>query len=58
MKLGLHIASTTWEAGASRLGPTLTEIVEAAEAAGFDAIDVADHVWQHPIMTRSWAGRT
>jgi F420-dependent oxidoreductase-like protein len=50
MKLGLHIASTTWEGGAGRLGPTLAEIVEAAEAAGFDAIDVADHVWQHPIM--------
>jgi F420-dependent oxidoreductase-like protein len=50
MKLGLHIASTTWEGGVGRLGPTLAEIVEAAEAAGFDAIDVADHVWQHPIM--------
>jgi F420-dependent oxidoreductase-like protein len=50
MKLGLHIASTTWEGGAGRLGSTLAEIVEAAEAAGFDAIDVADHVWQHPIM--------
>jgi F420-dependent oxidoreductase-like protein len=45
MKLGLHIASTTWEGGARRLGPTLIEIVEAAEAAGFDAISVTDHVW-------------
>jgi F420-dependent oxidoreductase-like protein len=50
MKLGLHVASTTWEGGARRLGPTLIEIVEAAEAAGFDAISVVDHVWQHPIM--------
>lgn len=45
MKLGLHIASTNWEVGPARLGPTLVEIVEGAEAAGFDAISVADHVW-------------
>ncbi len=45
MKLGLHIAMTNWEGGAARLGPTLAEAVEAAEAAGFDAISVADHVW-------------
>lgn len=45
MKLGLHIASTNWAGGPARLGPTLVEIVEAAEAAGFDAISVADHVW-------------
>jgi F420-dependent oxidoreductase-like protein len=48
MKLGLHIPSTTWEGGASRLGSTLAEIVEAAESAGFETIDVADHVWGHP----------
>jgi F420-dependent oxidoreductase-like protein len=45
VKLGLHIASTAWENGPRRLGPTLAEIVEAAEAAGFDAISVTDHVW-------------
>lgn len=50
MKLGLHIPATSWESGPSRLGSTLADIVEAAEAAGFDAIDVADHVWQHPQM--------
>ncbi len=50
MKLGLHMPSTTWQGGARRLGPTLAQIVETAEAAGFDAIDVADHLWQHPIM--------
>jgi F420-dependent oxidoreductase-like protein len=50
MKLGLHIPATNWQGGASRLGPTLAGVVEAAEAAGFDAIDVADHLWQHPIM--------
>src|SRR5690242_16731939 len=45
MKLGLHIAMTNWEGGAPRLGQTLAEMVEAAEAAGFDAISVTDHVW-------------
>jgi F420-dependent oxidoreductase-like protein len=50
MRLGLHIPSTTWEGGAERLGSRLAEVVKAAESAGFDAIDVADHLWQHPIM--------
>jgi F420-dependent oxidoreductase-like protein len=50
VKLGLHIPSTTWEGGADRLGSKLAEVVEAAEAAGFETIDVADHLWQHPIM--------
>ncbi len=45
MKLGVHIAATAWRGGAARLGPTLAEVVEAAEAAGFDAISVTDHVW-------------
>ena len=45
MKLGLHIPETTWQGGAAGLRSTLGEVVEAAEAAGFDAIAVADHVW-------------
>ena len=45
MKLGLHIAATDWPRGAARLGATLAEAVGAAEAAGFDAISVTDHVW-------------
>ena len=45
MNLGLHIAATSWEGGASRIGATLAEVVAAAEAAGFDAISVTDHVW-------------
>jgi F420-dependent oxidoreductase-like protein len=48
MNLGLHIPSTSWEGGASRLGSKLAEVVEAAESAGFETIDVADHVWGHP----------
>jgi len=50
MKLGLHIPSTAWAGGAPRLRPLLAEIVQTAERAGFDAISVDDHVWQHPIM--------
>jgi F420-dependent oxidoreductase-like protein len=45
VKLGLHIPSTAWESGPHRIGPTLVEIVEAAEVAGFDTISVTDHVW-------------
>jgi F420-dependent oxidoreductase-like protein len=50
VKLGLHIASTSWEGGSARMGALLTEIVETAEAVGFDMIDTADHVWLHPIV--------
>jgi len=50
MKLGLHIAATDWEGGPRQLGPKLAEIVHATEAAGFDAISVVDHVWQHPYL--------
>ena len=45
MKLGLHIAATNGRGGPERLGKTLADAVEAAEAAGFDAISVTDHVW-------------
>ena len=50
MRLGLQINEMSWGDG-RRLGPTLTEIVEAAEAAGFDSIAFADHVWLSP-----WVG--
>jgi F420-dependent oxidoreductase-like protein len=50
MKLGLHIPETTWKGGAKRLGATLREVVQTAEAVGFDTIAVADHFWLHPIM--------
>jgi len=45
VKLGLAIVATNWDGGAARLSQTLVEIVEAAEAAGFDVISVSDHVW-------------
>jgi alkanesulfonate monooxygenase SsuD/methylene tetrahydromethanopterin reductase-like flavin-dependent oxidoreductase (luciferase family) len=41
VKIGLYIPSTTWDGEATRLGSKLAEIAVAAEAAGFDAIDVA-----------------
>jgi len=50
MRIGLHINEMSWGDG-RRLGPTLTEVVEAAEAAGFDAIAFADHLWLSP-----WVG--
>ena len=50
MKLGLHIPAVSWDGGPPRLRTTLAEIARAAEAAGFDTIDVADHVWQSPYM--------
>jgi F420-dependent oxidoreductase-like protein len=50
MKLGLQINDFGWPRGAACLGPTLAEIAQTTEEAGFDLIGVADHVWQHPIM--------
>jgi F420-dependent oxidoreductase-like protein len=50
LKIGLHIPATSWRGGAPELRTNLIRIVESAEAAGFDSIDVADHVWQHPAM--------
>ncbi|HVC75068.1 MAG TPA: TIGR03560 family F420-dependent LLM class oxidoreductase [Candidatus Micrarchaeaceae archaeon] len=57
MKLGLHIPSTTWEGGAPRLGSRLAEVVEAAESAGFETIDVSDHLWGHPATGGVEAGQ-
>ena len=58
MKLGLDIAATDWDGGPRQLSPKLAEIAQATEAAGFDAISVVDHVWQHPTArTSGWSGR-
>jgi hypothetical protein len=46
VKLGLHIAATDWAGGPRQLGSKLAEIVQATEAASFDAVSVVDHVWQ------------
>jgi F420-dependent oxidoreductase-like protein len=48
MKLGLHINDFGWPIPADQMGTTIAEIGNAADAAGFAAIAVMDHVWQHP----------
>src|SRR3954471_13651279 len=48
MKLGLHINDFSWPIPADQIGSTIAEIGKAADAAGFMAIAVMDHVWQHP----------
>lgn len=51
MRIALHINEMSWGADGRRLGPTLAEVVEAAEGAGFDAVAFADHLWLSP-----WVG--
>lgn len=50
MKLGLHLYDFSWPQGARQLGPTLVQIAQAAEAAGFDRMSTTDHVWQSPYL--------
>jgi F420-dependent oxidoreductase-like protein len=50
MKLAVHLPATSWSGGSPALRRNLTRIAEGAEEAGFDAISVADHVWQSPWM--------
>src|SRR6478752_2175917 len=49
MKLVLHVNDFSWPLASDRLGSTLAEIAQASETAGFDAIAVMDHLWQHPM---------
>ncbi|MDE3074548.1 MAG: LLM class flavin-dependent oxidoreductase, partial [Chloroflexota bacterium] len=48
MKLALHINDYNWSIQPSQYGCTLAAVGHAAEAAGFDWIGVADHLWQAP----------
>jgi F420-dependent oxidoreductase-like protein len=48
VKLILHLNDFTWQVAPNQYGSTLAEIAWAAEAAGFERIGVADHVWQAP----------
>jgi F420-dependent oxidoreductase-like protein len=48
VKLGLHLNDFAWPVSPVRIGPLIGEIARAGEAAGFAAIAVMDHVWQHP----------
>lgn len=44
----VHLVDYTWPGGPAAIRPTLAAIARAAEDAGFDAIAVADHLWQNP----------
>jgi len=48
VKLGLHLNDFAWPIAADGFGTTVAAIGQAGEAAGFEAIAVMDHVWQHP----------
>src|SRR5205823_5952018 len=50
VKLGLQIPSYTWPGGPERLGETLRDVVQRAEAAGYDSIWVMDHFFQIPVI--------
>jgi F420-dependent oxidoreductase-like protein len=50
MELGLHISDFTWPGGAPALAPTLVQIAQDAEQAGFTRLSVMDHFWQIGII--------
>jgi F420-dependent oxidoreductase-like protein len=50
MQLGLHISDFTWPGGAPALAPTLVQIAQEAEQAGFTRLSVMDHFWQIGII--------
>jgi predicted kinase len=51
-RFGLHLSSFPWPAEQHR--DRLTELAQAAEAAGFDSIWVMDHFRQIPQIGREW----
>jgi len=46
MRIGIQIPSFTWPGGAAAIGPTLKNVGQAAEAAGFSSLWVMDHFFQ------------
>src|SRR5262245_30205759 len=55
MRLGLQLPSFTFPGGPLAIRPTLTEIAQAAEAAGFASLWVMDHWFQLPEDS-GWGG--
>jgi F420-dependent oxidoreductase-like protein len=55
MRLGLQLPSFSYPGGTPELRPRLTEIAQAAEAAGFESLWVMDHLFQLPTDT-GWGG--
>jgi F420-dependent oxidoreductase-like protein len=46
MRIGLQIPRFTWPGGTRRIAPTLAEIGQAADEAGFYSLSVMDHYFQ------------
>jgi F420-dependent oxidoreductase-like protein len=55
MRLGLQLPSFSYPGGAVAIGPTLVEVAQTAEAAGFASLWVMDHWFQLPENT-GWGG--
>ena len=55
MRLGLQLPSFSYPGGPAAIGPTLVEIAQAAEAAGFASLWVMDHWFQLPENS-GWGG--
>jgi F420-dependent oxidoreductase-like protein len=54
LRFALHVGRFAWEGGAARLRERLTALAQAAEAAGFEAVSVMDHVVQIPVVGPEW----
>jgi alkanesulfonate monooxygenase SsuD/methylene tetrahydromethanopterin reductase-like flavin-dependent oxidoreductase (luciferase family) len=54
VKRGVQIVDVAWEGGPAGMAETLVRIARTADDAGFDVIDVADHLWQGAHM--GWLG--
>jgi F420-dependent oxidoreductase-like protein len=46
MKLGIGITDFSWTIPADRIGPTVTDLAQQADEAGFDSLWVMDHFFQ------------
>jgi F420-dependent oxidoreductase-like protein len=55
MRIGLQLPSFSYPGGTTELRPRLTEIAQAAEAAGLESLWVMDHLFQLPEDT-GWGG--
>lgn len=55
MRLGLQLPSFSFPGGTSELRSHLTEVAQAAEAAGLESLWVMDHLFQLPADT-GWGG--
>jgi F420-dependent oxidoreductase-like protein len=55
MRIGLQLPSFSFPGGTPELRPRLTEIAQAAEAAGVESLWVMDHLFQLPEDT-GWGG--